>query len=351
MSSSDENRLPWVTRMSVSFLSFLTDTARHSNGTVNRHFLRLFDLRSPPIPNPNSSSGSQSVSTSDVTIDPFRNLWFRLFVPACASSTATNSLPVLLFFHGGGFSFLSPDSIVYDSFCRRMAHKIPAVVVSVNYRLSPEHHYPCQYDDGFDVLNFLDGDHKGVLPEAADVSRCFLVGDSAGANLAHHVAVRAARRSNSSSNSAWKVVRVEGLMSIQPFFGGEERTEAEMRFPEGPVVTVERTDWMWKAFLPEGASRDHPAANVSGPQAEDISGLKHFPRTVVIVGGMDPLQDYQRRYFHWLRSSLKDARLLEYPKMIHAFYVFPELPESTHLLTQLKDFIYPIYNCTSSPTH
>lgn len=362
MSSSDSdgvrdgNRLPWVTRMTISFLSFVTDTSRRSNGTVNRRFLRFFDLRSPPTPDPKpTATGSRSVSTSDVTVDPSRDLWFRLFIPASASSAAPKSLPVLVFFHGGGFVFLSPDCFAYDAVCRKMARKIPAVVVSVNYRLSPEHRCPSQYDDGFDVLKFLDVNHDGVLPKAADLSRCFLAGDSAGANLAHHVAVRVAlaRKGGSSSSSNLGAVRVEGLIAIQPFFGGEERTEAEMRLPRGPVVTVERTDWMWKACLPEGASRDHPFCNVSGTEAEDISGLGEFPdRTVVVVGGLDPLQDWQRKYYEWLRRSGKDARLLEYPRMIHAFYIFPELPDSTHLLTQLRDFIYnPTTNSNSnSPT-
>ncbi|GMN29838.1 hypothetical protein TIFTF001_002583 [Ficus carica] len=339
MSSAGGDRkpaLPWTTSLTVSMLSFVTDTARRSNITVNRCFLRLFDLRSSPTPNPSSTTGSRSVSTSDVTVDSSRNLWFRLFVPASASSAAPGSLAVILFFHGGGFSFLSPASFAYDAVCRRIARKLPAVVASVNYRLSPEHRYPCQYDDGFSVLDFLDGDHEGVLPEAADLSRLFLAGDSAGANLAHHVAVRAARR----SAPPWKRVRVEGLVSIQPFFGGEERTEAEKRLPKAPVVTVERTDWMWKAFLPEGASRDHAAANVSGPNAEDITGVTEFPRTVVVVGGLDPLQDWQRRYFQWLQRSGKEARLLEYPNMIHAFYLFPELPDSGQFLKQLRDFIY-----------
>ena len=218
-----------------------------------------------------------------------------------------------------------------------MAVSIPAVVISVNYRLAPEHRYPCQYDDGFDVLKLLDKDRAeggGVLPGVADVSKCFLGGDSAGANLAHHVAVRA-----SEEMEKLRAVRVVGMISIQPFFGGEERTEAEIRLTRAPVVTVERTDWMWKAFLPEGSNRDHEAANVSGPKAADISGLKYFPKTVVFVGGVDPLQDWQRRYYEWLRKSGKEAELIQYPNMIHAFYIFPELPEAHQLITQVKDFV------------
>ncbi|PON33300.1 Arylacetamide deacetylase [Parasponia andersonii] len=329
--------LPWKTRISVSLISFVTDTARRRNGTINRRLLRLFDLRSPP-----SSTARGGVSTSDFTLDSSRNLWFRIFVPTSSSATAApKSLPVVLFFHGGGFAFLSPDSFAYDAVCRKLARETPSVVISVNYRLSPEHRYPCQYDDGFDVLRFLDGgDDGGALPGAADVSKCFLAGDSAGANLAHHVAVRATK-----GRESFRAAKVLGVISIQPFFGGEERTEAEIRLARAPVVSVDRTDWMWKAFLPEESDRDHEAANVSGPKGADVSGLEHYPKTLVFIGGLDPLQDWQRRYYQWLKKSGKVAELIEYPTMIHAFYVFPELPESHQLISQVKDFVA---NCISS---
>lgn len=163
------------------------------------------------------------------------------------------------------------------------------------------------------------------------MSKCFLAGDSAGANLAHHVVVRACQE-------RFRVVNVTGLVSIQPFFGGEERTESEMRLARAPFVSIARTDWLWKVFLPDGANRDHEAANVSGPNAIDMSGME-YPATVVFVGGFDPLQDWQRRYYDWLKKSGKEARLIEYPTMIHAFYLFPELPESSQLIGQVKDFV------------
>lgn len=166
-----------------------------------------------------------------------------------------------------------------------------------------------------------------------DVSKCFVGGDSAGANLAHHMALRYCQ-----SSSLFKELKVIGLIAIQPFFGGEERTESEIRFPNGPIVSVDRTDWLWKAFLPEGSNRDHEAINVSGPNAVDLTKLE-FPATVVVIAGLDPLQDWQRGYYQWLRKSGKEAELMEYPNMFHAFYVFPELPEAAQLITQLNHFV------------
>ncbi|GFZ18700.1 carboxyesterase 18 [Actinidia rufa] len=94
--------------------------------------------------------------------------------------------------------------------------------------------------------------------------------------------------------------------------------------------------------VPAGGDRDHEVINVSGPRAADISRLEKFPATVVVVGGFDALQDWQRKYYDWLKSSGKEAYLLEYPNMVHAFYVFPELPESGQLITQVADFIHKI---------
>lgn len=316
--------LPWKTKIFVSILSAVTDASRRTDGTINRRLLNLVDFKTPP-----NSTPINGVKSSDVTVDPARKLWFRLFTP----TTTDVGLPVIVFFHGGGFTYLSPDSIAYDAVCRRFARKIPAIVVSINYRLAPENRCPSQYEDGFDVLKFLD--ENKVLPENADPSKCFLAGDSAGGNLAHHVAKRAA----SEGDAIFQRVKVIGLIAIQPFFGGEERTESEIRLAASPIVSVSRTDWIWKAFLPEGSDRDHEVVNVCGPKSADISGLVNFPKTLVFVGGFDPLQDWQKRYYQWLKRSGKEAYLIEYPNAIHAFYVFPELPESPLLFNEVKDFV------------
>ncbi|CAA2934345.1 probable carboxylesterase 18 [Olea europaea subsp. europaea] len=323
--------LPWRTRIQLSLLSTFTNASRRSDGTVNRRLLRFlgFGLRTTANPNP-----TKGVSTSDVTIDSSRNLWFRLFVPTQLAEHDDSQLPVVIFFHGGGFVFLSPDVKPYDVICRRFAREFPAVVISVNYRLAPEHRYPAQYEDCFDVLKFLHNE-KSVLPENANLSQCFLAGDSAGGNLSHHVAKRACE-------SKFKTIKIIGVMAIQPFFGGEERTKAEIEL-EGidPLLSASRTEWAWKSFMPEGEGmdRDHEVINVSGKNAADISQLD-FPSTLVVVAGFDSLQDWQRRYYEWLKHNGKEAYLLEYPNTIHAFYLYPELPETDHLFSQLKDFIH-----------
>ncbi|XP_051148334.1 probable carboxylesterase 18 [Andrographis paniculata] len=323
--------LPWKTRLSLFFLSAINDAARRTDGTVNRRLFDVIELcsfKTPPDPKPRNG-----VTTSDLTIDPSRNLWFRIFLPS--PNDDPPRLPVVVFFHGGGFVYLAPDFKAYDNVCRRFAREIRAVVVSVNYRLAPEHRYLAQYDDGFDVLKFLD-DRSDVLPENADISQCFLAGDSAGGNLAHHVAKRACQ-------SEFNRLKVMGVVAIQPFFEGQERTRSEIELAGvDAVVSTERTDWMWKAFMPleDKWDRDHEVINVSGPRAPDISKLKDFPAAMVVVGGFDSLKDWQLRYYEYLKKSGKKAYLVEFPDMIHAFYIFPELPQSAHLISEIRQFIY-----------
>ncbi|KAF5804954.1 putative carboxylesterase [Helianthus annuus] len=181
--------LSWKTRILLWLFSTATHAARRKDGTVNRRLLNFIQFRVPP-----SSKPINRVKTYDVVVDPTRNLWFRVFVPTQHSS---DDLPLIVFFHGGAFVYFAPDVKVYDDMCRRMARKLAVVVVSVDYRLAPEYRYPVQHNDCFDVMKFLDDEENKLkwLPENVNISSCFLAGDSAGGNIAHHVAQRACESS------------------------------------------------------------------------------------------------------------------------------------------------------------
>ncbi|KAJ4965180.1 hypothetical protein NE237_017029 [Protea cynaroides] len=323
--------LPWKTKIVFAIFSAVADTVYRSNGTINRRLINFLEAKVSANDKP-----YRGVKTSDVVVDETRNLWFRLFTPTEIHKHHVIPLPVIVFFHGGGFSLSSADGIAYDELCRKFAVQFSAIIVSVNYRLAPEHRFPSQYDDGIDTLKFLDETefNRFGFPTFADLSKCFLAGDSAGGNLAHHVAVR-------SGKTNFKRVKVIGQISIQPFFGGEERTESETRLAKAQPIPVERTDWMWKAFLPEGENRDHEAVNVSGSRAMDINGVK-YPATMVVVGGFDPLQDRQREFYKWLKRNEKEVKLVEYPNAIHAFLVFPELPEGSEFITEARNFVHEV---------
>ncbi|KAJ4965747.1 hypothetical protein NE237_017596 [Protea cynaroides] len=318
--------LPWKSKIFLSIGTVLLNTIMRSDGTVNRQLLKFLDSKTPATNKP-----IHGVITTDITVDPSRNLWFRIFTPI-SPDLSTTTLPVIIFFHGGCYVILGADSTNYDNVCRRIAREIPAIVVSVNYRLAPENRFPAQNDDGYDTLKFLDQMKPEDFPMNADLRRCFLAGDSAGANLVHHLVCRP-------GGLEFRTMTVIGLISIEAWFGGEDRTASEMRFEYDLVMPLKRTDLMWKAFLPEGESRDHPAVNVVGTKDVcDLSAVK-FPATVILVAGFDPLQDRQREYYEWLKREGKAVELIEYPNTIHTFYMIPELPESSMFISDVRGFI------------
>ncbi|KAJ0560835.1 putative carboxylesterase [Helianthus annuus] len=355
--------LPSTTRITLWLLDIGLNLIMRKDGTVNRGLLKLVPLTPP------SSEPINGVKTYDVVVDPTRKLWFRVFVP---TQYTVEDLPVMVFCHGSGYIVASADTQLYDDFCRKFARELHVIVVSVDYRLAPEHRHPAQHEDGLDVLKFLDVEENRSkwLPGNANISKCFIAGDSAGGNMAHHVAVRASQfnfqqlqvqyiltlfeTSPRSSVAEERMVNyfvakklmVVGLVSIQPFFGGEERIGSEIRLNgTAPVLTLKQTDWFWNAFLPLGEpyNRDHPVVNVSGRYAVDISKMD-LPPTIVVVAGFDILRDWQIRYYEWLKKSGKEVYLVDYPNMFHGFNLLPELPESDQLILEVKDFIHNVLN-------
>ncbi|CAK7344507.1 unnamed protein product [Dovyalis caffra] len=330
MPSKSPDHLPWRIKLFVSTLSYAVDFTRRSDGSINRRLMSWFDPRTSPSPSKPINGGK----SMDITVDKTRNIWFRLYNPTTTTTTTAddNDMPVIFYFHGGGFSYFAPSSKPFDDFCYNLARELQAVIISVNYRLAPEYRYPCQYEDCLDAMKFIDDTKLEEIPSEANLRQCFLAGDSAGGNLAHHVAVRA-------SEYEFSNIKLIGFMAIQPYFGGEERTESEIKLEGAPFITTKRTDLVWRTFLPEGSNRDHQASNVFGPNAVDISRLDRFPPTIVFVGGFDPLQDWQKSYYEGLKKSGKEAFLIEYPNAIHSFYAFPELPEFSLFMKEVKGFM------------
>lgn len=315
--------IPWKVRLFLSIFPFLVDLSCHSNHTINRTLLNFVDLKSSPNPK----------TTKDITINPITNLWFRLFLPQNHHrfNTSTTTLPIVIYFHGGGFICCSANSKPYHDLCVRLANELSVVVVSVNYRLAPEFKFPAQYEDAVNVLEFLVENCEDVLPNNVDLGKIFIAGDSAGANIAHHLAMKV------SNGYEFKLeINVLGVMAIQAFFQTEERTESEMELTNVPVVNMKRVDWSCKAFLPQGADKDHPSLNVFKELRE---GEFNYPATIVVVGGFDPLKDGQKMFYRELKRSGKEVYLVEYDYAFHSFYGFPEVPESALLVEDLRHFM------------
>lgn len=156
-------------------------------------------------------------------------------------------------------------------------------------RRAPEHKFPTAYEDCYAALEWVRSSPQ-ALPSSADPSRIFLCGDSAGGNIVHHVGIRA------------KGMGLRGLVLIQPFFGGEERTPSE-KIDNFPLINVQLLDWFWRSYLPVEADRDHPASHVFGSHLADVE----IPPMLVLVGGQDLLQDWNVRFSssQWNHQSVQ----------------------------------------------
>ncbi|PKI59507.1 hypothetical protein CRG98_020138 [Punica granatum] len=161
--------LPWMTRIVVSVVSHISDITRRSDGTVKRRLLSFLNLKLLPIP-----THILGVSSSDISVDPACDLWFPIFTLSTTTRAAASGALPIIFFPGGGFVLLGAASLFYDAVCCRFAKELDAVIISVNYRLSLEHRFPSQYEDGWEVLRHID-DHDWELLHALS----FLAGDSA----------------------------------------------------------------------------------------------------------------------------------------------------------------------------
>ncbi|KAH6826870.1 hypothetical protein C2S53_016749 [Perilla frutescens var. hirtella] len=271
------------------------------------------------------STISPTFISKDITIDPSKPITARIFLPS--SSAPQLPLPLLLYFHGGGFCIGTTTWLGYHAFLGNLSATAGAIILSVDYRLAPENKLPTAYDDGYAALEWLSSNSEPWL-EHADLYRVFLAGDSAGGNIAHHVAVKSIE-----TNIANFTIR--GLLPIHPYFGSEARTELEVA--EGSASEVAMNDMFWKLSLPEGADRDFYGCNFENREAE----WSLFPATMVFVAGKDFLRERGVMYANFLKKKgVENVSLVEAEEEKHVFHAWnPESEAAVLLQNQIKRFI------------
>ncbi|GJN14229.1 hypothetical protein PR202_gb01024 [Eleusine coracana subsp. coracana] len=346
MAGSDEvNRnecktlVPLHTWVLISNFKLAYNMLRRADGTFDRDLAEFLDRRVEPNARP-----ADGVSSFDHVIDSSIGLAVRIYRPAnvpahgaaavtvrvldfFAGTPSPDPFPVIIFFHGGSFAHSSSSTAIYDQLCRRFVKLSGGVVVSVDYRRAPEYRYPCAYDDGWAALKWV-ASQPSLRSGDDGRARVFLSGDSSGGNIAHHVAVRAADEG----------IQISGNILLNAMFGGVERVESERRLDGKYFVTLQDRDWYWKAYLPEGADRDHPSCNPFGPNGRRLMGLP-FTKSLIIVSGLDPTCDRQLAYAEGLREDGHDVKLVYREEATIGFYLLPNTDHYHEVMEEIADFI------------
>ncbi|CAN1176343.1 Gibberellin receptor GID1B [Linum perenne] len=334
--------VPLNTWVLISNFKLAYNLLRRPDGSFNRDLAEFLDRKVPANTLP-----VDGVFSFD-HVDRSTGLLNRVYRPAPEPDTntqfpttaavidlekplsATTIVPVIVFFHGGSFTHSSANSAIYDSFCRRLVSICGAVVVSVNYRRSPEHRYPCAYDDGWAALKWVKS--RSWLRSGKDSKvHVFLAGDSSGGNIAHHVAVKAAEAE----------IEILGNILLHPMFGGQERTQSEKGLDGKYFVTIQDRDWYWRAFLPDGEDRDHPACNIFGPRSKKLDGGIKLPKSLVVVAGLDLIQDWQLAYVDGMEKAGHQVKLIFLQQATIGFYFLPNNEHFYCLMEEIKNFVNP----------
>ena len=213
-------------------------------------------------------------------------------------------IPGFAYFHGGGWVICDLDS--HDNACRRLANEVGAVVVSVDYRLAPEHPWPGAIDDTYAATCWT-ADHAVEL--GIDPSRLAVAGDSAGGNLAAVVSLMA--RDRGGPPLAFQLMVYPVIDSTRTRNDRPSRTENA----EGYFLTTATMDWYREQYLSGGATGDEPY--VSPHRAESLAGL---PPACIVTAEMDPLRDEGDHYAAALESSGVPVTHHRACGMFHGFF-------------------------------
>jgi acetyl esterase len=225
----------------------------------------------------------------------------------------SESPPMVINFHGGGFVF--GNLTTTDWLCGNLAARARVVVVSVDYRLAPEHPAPVPFLDSWATSQWL-VEHASQL--GADADHVAVMGESAGGNLASLVAL--AWRDRSRTDPAWP--RLFRQILIYPATDLTLSSASIADLGEAPMLGKRQLDWYGRRYLPQGlpASIPYDDPRVSPLFAPDHRNLAP---ALIIAAGQDPLRDDAIRYAEALKQAGVPVRLVTYAEAIHGFMSIP----------------------------
>jgi acetyl esterase len=222
----------------------------------------------------------------------------RLYRPF--GSAAQERLPLLVFFHGGGW--IAGDLDAYDSLCCALANHACCAVLSVDYRLAPEHPFPAAVDDAYAAALWAQ-QHAAEL--AVDAGRIAVGGDSAGGNLAAVTAILARDRGGP---------RLVFQLMVYPTTDQSSERPSQRQFGRGYLLELEAIRYFQRKYLPH--PRDYRDWRASPLLRQDLAGL---PPALVLSAGFDPLLDDCIAYVERLSAARVAVQHRCFDGMIHGF--------------------------------
>ncbi|KAB2042816.1 hypothetical protein ES319_D02G243600v1 [Gossypium barbadense] len=257
----------------------------------------------------------------------------RIYVPGTVVTSA-QKLPLLVYFHGGGFCIESAFSPTYHNYLNALVAEAKIVAVSVNYRRSPEHPLPAAYDDSWTALKWVASHYIGTGPEQwlnhyVDFANVYLSGDSAGANISHHLAVKI-------TNEKLDGMNLVGIILNHPFFWGKEPVGDEVKKP----AIREKMDGIWRLAYPTTSGSDDPWINPIDDQS--FGRFLGCKRVLVCVAEKDVMRHRGWYYCEKLKNSEwgGEVEMMEAQGEDHVFHLNkPNCPNAVAMLKKVAEFI------------
>ncbi|KAF7810915.1 putative carboxylesterase 12 [Senna tora] len=249
---------------------------------------------------PPSFDPETNVLSKDVVVSHESAISVRIYLPKIAQSDPTRKLPLLVYFHGGGFVIETASSPTYHNYLNDVVSASNVVAVSVDYRLAPEHPVPIAHEDSWTSLRWI-ASHAGgngseeFLNRHADLDKVFFAGDSAGANLAHHMAIRV-------GSDGLPGLKLEGIVLIHPYFWGSELIGSEKTRPAEERSLVER---IWRVSCPTTEGSDDPIIN---PEKDPKVGKMGCKRVLVCVAEKDLFKERGWNYKEVMEKEKKKKK-------------------------------------------
>jgi len=253
----------------------------------------LAQMRRRVAENPLPTPSVPVARIEDLTIPgPAGALPARLYAPA-------EGAPLIVFFHGGGWVLCSIET--HDSVCRALAETTGAAILSIEYRLAPEHKFPAAFEDATAALAWAAA-HAAEL--GCDPARIAVAGDSAGGNLAAAAALAAPALG----------IRLVHQLLIYPALDPMQRGPSHARYQTGPMLDAPGMAWYWEQYLGGPANRQDPRA---APILAPNYGV--FPPTTLVLAEHDPLYDDGIAFAEGLLAAGIPTQVLRYDGVTHGF--------------------------------